>query len=477
VEIPEPSFHALIMADLAGLEMGGQTAFRPLADREPRQVDRDDLDAVLAAVAAGIELPVEEDGPPLRVSFRSLEDFHPDRLLARLPFFQAIREMKERVRSGVEEGQTEEPRGEETQASTDPASGAGLLDEIVSRTAGSGRSNGSEGRTREPELGHQDNGLPRELEEFLRKITRPHLVDEPGEGQRRRLEALDEITTKQLRRILRHPRLQTLEALWRGVHYLVRRLETGPRLKVFLLQATRREVVDAARGGDLARVLASTAKKAGVGTGWSVVLLHQSFSSEPEDMEALEGVARTGAEVGTPFLAEVDPSLLEARGTDAGEGGALPWQEIRSQEGARYLSLLLPRFLLRPPYGAEENPCETLDFEELEFGEDPELAHLLWGHPGFLALMHLGHRFSQRGWSFRPGAAAELEGLGPVIHQGDRGASVLPPTEVLLAPGEVQELAEAGFAPVIGRAGERELRLPLLLSIASPAAVLRGPWG
>lgn len=291
------------------------------------------------------------------------------------------------------------------------------------------------------------------------------------------MEALDEITTNQLRRILRHPRLQTLEALWRGVNYLVRRLETGPRLKVFLLQATRREVVDAARAGDLARVLSSTAKTAGVGTGWSVVLLHQSFSSEPEDLEALEGVARTGGEVGTPFLAEVDPSLLEARAMEVREGDAIPWQELRSQEGAHYLSLLLPRFLLRSPYGAEENPCETLDFEELEFGEDPELAHLLWGHPGFLALMHLGQRFRQRGWSFRPGSAAELEGLGPVIHQGDRGASVLPPTEVLLAPGEVQELAEAGFAPVVGRAGERELRLPLLLSIASPAAVLRGPWG
>lgn len=458
------------MADLGGLELGSTTAFRPLVEREPRQVDRDDVDRVLAAMGAGIELPVEEDGPPLRLSFRSLEDFHPDRLLACLPFFQAIRDMKERVRRGGVERQTGDPAGEASPSQSER--GADLLDEIVSLNAGSGRINGAEGGGRETEMGQGDNGMPRELEEFLRRITRPHLVDEPGEGERRRLEALDEIATRQLRRILRHPRLQTLEALWRGVAHLVRRLETGPRLKVFLLQSTRREVVEAARGGDLERVLSTTARKAGVGTGWSVVLLHQSFSSDPEDLEALEGVARTGGRLETPFLAEVDPSLLEARG-----GRPVPWEELRSQEGARYLSLLLPRFLLRPPYGAEENPCETMDFEELELGEDPELAHLLWGHPGLLALMHLGHRFAQRGWSFRPGAAGELEGLAPLIHQGDRGASVLPPTEVLLAPGEVQELAEAGFAPIIGRAGERELRLPLLLSIASPAAVLRGPWG
>src|SRR5207247_10994265 len=43
----------------------------------------------------------------------------------------------------------------------------------------------------------------------------------------------------------------------------------------------------------------------------------------------------------------------------------LAWEELRRLPTARYLDLVLPRFLLRLPYGRYTKPTEEFSFEEL----------------------------------------------------------------------------------------------------------------
>lgn len=40
------------------------------------------------------------------------------------------------------------------------------------------------------------------------------------------------------------------------------------------------------------------------------------------------------------------------------------WRSLRESEDARYLGLVMPRFLSRLPYGIRTNPVDSFDFEE-----------------------------------------------------------------------------------------------------------------
>ena len=472
-------FSILVMGDFRGIDLGARAdALPPLAERLPVLVDRDEVDRFMASLEPSVRIPVEGGGPPLMVTFRSREDFHPDRLLVRVPFFQAIREARQRLLDDPTSVSVQESDPEEQAPPSSPAhemeGGDGLLDQVLAETPDPRRTNGSgevsgEGSSAGP------LGGAGELDALIRRLTREHGVSEPGEEVERRLKVLDAETTRQLRRLLHHPGFQTMEARWKGLEFLVRQLETSPKLKVYVLQVHREELLDAASGDLLPRLLDDAARNVlGEGT-WSVVMLHQAFSSEPDDVAAMEGMARTGLTSGIPFLAEVDPSLLEGGDGDE-DTQRRAWQRVRAHDGAPFLGLLLPRFLLRAPYDPEENPCETMEFQELETGEDPELTQLLWGHPGFAAVLLLGTAFAREGWEFRPGNVQELRGLPVAVHRSDSGPQVVPPTEVVLRGGEARELARAGFMSLTARPGEGSLRLGTFQSVALSGAPLAGPW-
>ena len=53
---------------------------------------------------------------------------------------------------------------------------------------------------------------------------------------------VDEATGAHLRSILHHPEFQAIEAAWRAIYFLVRRLETDSSLKVYLLDVSREEL-------------------------------------------------------------------------------------------------------------------------------------------------------------------------------------------------------------------------------------------
>ena len=78
----------LVLADFSGLPPGQRPA---LAERASHRVDFDRLDAVLGRLAPRITLASGELG------FGSLDDFHPDQLVARLELFRGLREMRRRL--------------------------------------------------------------------------------------------------------------------------------------------------------------------------------------------------------------------------------------------------------------------------------------------------------------------------------------------------------------------------------------------
>src|SRR5690349_14435318 len=64
-----------------------------VAARRPHSVDRDDLEDAMEDLAVELSLTVEGNAQPLVLRFRSLDDFHPDQLYARLSLFEALRNL------------------------------------------------------------------------------------------------------------------------------------------------------------------------------------------------------------------------------------------------------------------------------------------------------------------------------------------------------------------------------------------------
>jgi len=425
-------------------------------------VDRDDLEEVLASVGPRIGLTPGPDLPALDIPLRSLDDLHPDALLARLPLFHALERL---VAEGQREGRGGEDEGEsEGRGGARAEAGGGLLDQVLAQTPGPDSGNGIARPVPTP------SGTPGDMADFLRRITLPHQVAEPGQREMDRREMLDRMRVNHLRAILHHSRFQAVEGVWRGLEFLVRRLDTGPDLKIWVAHLPGSRAKAMARGGELGTFLDRARSVAGLDAAWSAVLVHDAFGATAPDLEALAGMAGVGRERETAFLAEVTPGLLAV----AEDPELLArWEALRSHPGAGWMGLLLPRFLLRAPYGAEENPCERLDFEELEPGEGPDPGMLLWGHPGLAALLLLGRTFRARHSDLPRPVPTGVDGLSPILHRGAGGSALVPPAELMLGGAEVEELAEVGLIPVVARAGDPTLRFPTVPSVAASGERLR----
>lgn len=459
--LPDDPFRICLIGDFRG-RSGAPADPGPISTRRPRPVDRDDLDDVLARFDPRLSLDID-DGTEVELSFSELEHFHPDEIFQRAPFFQALREARSRLASaetfqgalasilgGPVGAPREEPNVDSGEVIADTLTGAGsVLDRVI------------DGETRDDSM-----------RAFLRRIVAPHAV--PGEDPRRgaMLADLDASVARGMRSILHHPRFQALEALWRSVFFLVRRLETGPSLKLLLLDATITEL--AAEG-------APEGLSGALDGSFSVLLVDHSFGATPEDHALLQTLAGLAAEKGASLLAGAGPDLVgletfasppesRAVGVWQDEG----WQAFRRSSEAGRVGLVLPRFLLRAPYGPDDDPCDYIELQEME--SPPEHEHFLWGSGAVTVAALLGESFAASGWRMRPGEHVEVSGLPLHTWRGPDGPELTPCTERRITDDLVESMLDAGPMVLTATGYGDTARLVRFQSIASPARPLQGPW-
>jgi EvpB/VC_A0108, tail sheath N-terminal domain/Type VI secretion system, VipA, VC_A0107 or Hcp2 len=80
IEAPKQDtrFRIAVLADFSGRQNRGE--LDSLEARRLLRVSRDTIDEVMAKLAVRLELAVGDSGPPISLSFASLDDFHPDQL-------------------------------------------------------------------------------------------------------------------------------------------------------------------------------------------------------------------------------------------------------------------------------------------------------------------------------------------------------------------------------------------------------------
>ena len=429
---PDEPFRILIAGNLSG------GAGR---NRRPVEIDRDNFDEVMALLAP--ELRLSFGGVEVPIRFKELDDFHPDRLLARLPIFQKLRELRKRM----EDPDTFQAVVAELEPQTyapDPKlaklSGADLLRMITGEAAAA--------PAPEPPV----SGWDRMLSEIVTKYATAN----PDPRQPAWLKRIDDSISGEMRVLLHHPEFQSLESAWRGVYFLVRRLETGDELKVYLMDLPQEELTGSTGLADLARALESD----------PVAVVAGLYAFGSSDEPALERIAALAQSSNAPLLSGLAADVV---GIDE------VFVNLRRSLGARWIGLVMPRFLLRLPYGAATDAAETFAFEEMPAG--PEHEAYLWGNPSIACAYLLGEAFIRHGWQMRPGIVQDIDGLPAHVYKVDGAGELKPCAEVLMTEAAAELLLDRGFMPLATMKGSDRVRLVRFQSMAKPAAALAGKWG
>ncbi|RPJ04005.1 MAG: hypothetical protein EHM36_11435, partial [Deltaproteobacteria bacterium] len=211
-------FKIAVLGDFSGRE--DRDLKEALANRHFHLIDRDQFDEVLAKLKAEVHLPIlGKTTSPIRIRFSELDDFHPDCLFENVEVFEALKETRQGLKDLSALGKKVPPipvtpKGTEIPLQTILSEKReGLLGQVLERTQG------------EPSQPGASRGSS-EWNDFLREIVRPHVVPDAHQEQAEAQALVDAATGELMRRILHHPDFQAIEAAWRGLYFLVSRLET-----------------------------------------------------------------------------------------------------------------------------------------------------------------------------------------------------------------------------------------------------------
>jgi len=491
---PETPFRVLLMGDFSG-RTGRAVAGAALPVSKPLLIDRDNFDEVVARLKPELRLQFPGGNlPPVLISFSEPEDFHPDRIFQRLPLFQMLRDTRRKLEDPSTFAETaallrptaevrprppQPPPAPERPPQPPPIpTGAGLLDDILAQTE------------RAP-LERAPSRDDLAWESFLRDLVAPYASPSPDPRQAELVAQVDTTIASQMRAVLHHPAFQALEAAWRAVFFLIRELETGTYLKLYLLDLSRDELAaDLLPAEDLAstrtyRLWVEEAVETPGGEPWAVLAGDYTFSDAPEDVKLLGQIAKLARRAGAPFLAEAGPAVLGCRSlaeTPYPHEWSLPqppervqaWEALRRLPEASSLGLVVPRFLLRLPYGRQTSPIEEFSFEEMP--EPPEHERYLWGNPAFACIYLLAQAFTQQGWGFWPGAVGDIDGLPAHVYKEDGESRMKPCAEALLTEKAAMAILEKGPMVLLSIKDRNQVRLLRFQSITEPAAPLYSRW-
>ena len=481
----ETPFCIAILGDFSGRANKGLIDPKTIGERRPYLVDSDNFDEVMSKLHPELHLPTENQ-IPLVLRFSELDDFHPDRLFEN-EAFQKLKGLRERVQDSSAFAKIAEELGlrpaatarvPESPRITPPspvrlASGS-LLDEMIEQT--------------ESRIALEPARKTGEVHEFARELAAKYSVSAPDPRQSDVVAAVDRAIGDSMRVILHHPDFQALEAIWRATFLLVRQIETGPQLKIYLIDISKQELAtDLKTSEDLRktgifRLLVEKAVETPGADPWTVVVGNFKFGPEGEDTDLLAKLGAVAQRAGATFLGEADPSLLGCASLevaphprDWNESKAQDsWKQVRLLPASASVALAMPRFLLRLPYGRETSPLDSFDFEE--FPGSPSHSGYLWGNPAFGIALLLGQSFNEEGWEMRPGGVSQIENLPLHTYRADGDSRSKPCAEVLLTEEAVECILDRGLIPLVSFKGRDSVRVGRFQSIADPQRPLAGRW-
>lgn len=470
-------FSIALLGDFSGRDSQGLADADSIGERRFIEIDRYNFDEVIAGLGLRLRLEYDSGDTVLDMTFDSLDDFHPDQLYRRVDMFGRLRELRARLQdndtfaqavqeihgwllpeaetapSAPESDQFDEideaniPETQPAPASSDGDTSS-LLDSILDETARLG--------TSQPRPAEK----PTLVDDFVKQmVSQRSGVAATDPRKQDMIAAVDTAISGLMRDILHHPQFQALEAGWQAMRFMVRRVRGGKNIKLYLLDVSQRELeIDLSNDDVTQSQLYRLFCDSPMGDiDWSLIIGNYRFGASIDDILLLSQIGYIAQQAKARFIAGAHEKLVgcESFATtpnanrwqaeiDVGVNEA--WTLLRKSPVAASLSLALPRFLLRPPYGASSLRIKAFAFEEMPDG--PVHEHYLWGNAAFLKAEQLARAFRDQGRDMRPAEAALTEDL-PVHYYEEHGATVLKPcAEIPLTETGARIMIEQGLIPL-----------------------------
>ena len=314
------------------------------------------------------------------------------------------------------------------------------------------------------------------LEDLVAAVLKGHCVTGDVTRQINQIIArLDQYLSAQVNEIVHHPEFLRLEAAWRGLDYLVKRLPRLPTVKVKVMNISKEELGKTLQrysgksgpsGWDQSPIFKRVAESPFLlpqGEPFCCIVGDYTFDHSSKDTHLLRDMSRICAVAHTPFIASASPEILQLRSwqqlgnplscEEAMSGPEYAaWRCLRDSEDSRYLALTLPRFLSRLPYGIRTVPVQGFDFEE-DCGPDPTgECNYVWANAAYAMAANIARSFADTGLCINirgVEGGGMVEGL-PVyaFPTTDGGVGVKCPTEIAISQRRECELNNLGFTPL-----------------------------
>ena len=417
---PDRPFRIVIVADAR------------LAKATPVSIDKDSFKSALASASPEIEIeltaPAAADAKPRlqKLKFASLADFDPPGIAAQIPqaaarlqarelildpqaSAAAIREKVAALASAdptlswigptLDSADSAQPPQDSPAPDKDADAGGSLLDMVdVDRSAPSDAATAAS-----------------MLDPLFKSIAKSGSKDGPSvAGRKRALQRIDHELNAILHQVYAAPSLRTLENVWRSVKFAVDSIDFRSNITLSLLSTPADEITTSVRQTIVDPVYAGTADAP------SLILVAKAYSTNHPDIQELSDLAELAASIPCVLVADAATAFLGIeRSADIGklpnfnayskEPQYIKWNALRAEPHARFLGLVLGRFLLRPAFAKTDPPKQNFEFDE----QPASIEHYCWGS-GALALAVLAaNSYAKSGWatSFTGPAGGILENL------------------------------------------------------------------
>ena len=277
--------------------------------------------------------------------------------------------------------------------------------------------------------------------------------------------AIDDTVSKQLDQVLHHPKFQAMESAWRGLKFLVERTDFRQNVNLEMLDVSKEDmrhsfedVPELTQAGLYKHVYQNAYDQPGADP-YAAVISNYEFDNSAEDISLLGELSKVAASAHCPFIGSVSPQFFGKPSMEEwkqitdlkawlGTADYVKWRAFRQTEDSRYIGLVLPRFMLRLPYGPDTHPVPSFNYTEAVKGPDHD--NYLWGNASFAFSSGLVNAFINDGWCVQirgPRSGGRIDNLPVHVYDVGRGQEKKIPVEVSVDETLEYTCADLGFIP------------------------------
>lgn len=311
----------------------------------------------------------------------------------------------------------------------------------------------------------------------------------------RDIAAIDTLLSEQVDEILHHPRLRKLEGSWRGLDWLVHKVDQGAKLKIKAMSVGWAEIcrdLERALDFDQSHMFRKIYEDefgtpGGEPFGMMVIdheMTHRpSATSRTDDVTALGQLCGVAAAAFCPMVLGVAPAMLETeRFGDLASVTELTrpftdleharWRTLSARPDMRFIGLALPRILARPPWEADGTRADKFIYAEYA----PTADQRVWMSAGYAFAMVAARSFAQFAWPAdvrgveagqRVGGLVDGLPIEPFRTDPDH-TWVRAPIEIVWTDRQERELVDVGMMPLSAIPHSEELVFGSVRSLLAP---------